>query len=411
MKGRVVISLWLIFLNQVFAASFDELLAKLEKHDLIQARLNKVKAMQEGARRLGSWGDPKLSVAALNFPKHNLKRDQSMMTGVQLGISQTLSLSGKYRKIEESQLELSKSALANTLQLRRKFAKMLWSMAIDKERLVEEEKILRDNLTWLEDNLKVTKRLYATGKVPLQAVLDIQIRKSELSAQIDQINYALESFRFQLSSLLNHESDDVLDLNLETMPWSYLSSWKKSKVENDFEEQALKHYLKASELKVTAQNRDYIPDVTVGLNYTKRNDIDSIGDFVGAKISFPLPTSDSRYAAKSAAIYEKREAENSYRSYKIRRPNRLKKIESEINNLSNQLKIIKQDTLKFAKSSRDITAKSYSRGGADYVELLRAELQYQNQRLKRIKLVSELKEKEIEYLFVKGDDLKLGSHI
>ena len=76
-------------------------------------------------------------------------------------------------------------------------------------------------------------------------------------------------------------------------------------------------------------------------------------------------------------------------------------------NIEKQLEILRQETLKFARSSRTITAKSYSRGGSDYVELLRSELQYQKQLLNEVDLVSSLKNYKLNYLFLKGDNLKM----
>lgn len=397
----------LAFSGNTWSASFEELVGKLDKHNLLQARLNKVRAIQEQAKASGSWGDPMLKVAAMNYPKRSLSRNKSMMTGIQLGISQKIGISGKYGKLEESQQESSKSYFAGTLQLKREFVKTLWSLAIDKELLIGQKQVLKDNLTWVEDNLKVTNRLYSTGKVPQQAVLDIQIRKSELHAQIDKIGYALSALKYRLTSLL--DSTEVLDVDLKTIPWDYLKDWKKAGEKFDYKDQQLSHRLQASELNVSAQRRNVIPDITVGVTYTKRNRLDGLGDFVGANISFPLPTSDSRYAVKSAALYQKLEAQSSYRNYRENKPHLLKKIEFQIKDISNQLDIIKRDTLRFAKSSRDVTAKSYSRGGADYVELLRAEIQYQNQLLKKIKLISQLKTKQVDYLFTKGDDLKMGN--
>src|SRR5690606_24595568 len=122
-----------------------------------------------------------------------------------------------------------------------------------------------------------------------------QIRKSELASQIDQNKYARESLKHQLSVLLN--SDKVLDIDLETMPWKSLDLWKDSSDEQDFQKVALQHNLQATDLRVSAQNRNYFPDIPLGVSYTKKNDIDGVGDFVGASISIPTPTSYSRYAA------------------------------------------------------------------------------------------------------------------
>ena len=408
MKGIFII-LCLLISSMAFAESFEELSQKLEGHDLLKSKLYEVQAMQEKARQSGSWGDPKLSISAMNFPKDSLSQNESMMTGIQFGLSQKLSISGKYGKLKESGLEKAKTHQAQTKQLKREFLKGLWEISIQKERLINEFKILKENFEWVKNNLKITKRLYSTGKVPQQAVLDIQIRKSELASQIDQNKYARESLKHQLSVLLS--SDKVLDIDLETMPWKSLDSWKDSSDEQDFQRVALHHNLQASDLRVSAQNRNYFPDITLGVSYTKRNDIDGIGDFVGASISIPIPTSDSRYAAKSEAVFERIKAEKSYRNYLNTKPNVLKKMEFDIKDVSNQLKVLQLETLKYAKSSRDVTAKSYSRGGADYLELLRSELQYQNQLIKEINLIANLKNKKVNYLFINGGQLKAGKEL
>ncbi len=404
MKYCTFLFINIFLISYAWAQSFDELVKRIDEHQLLKSQLDRVNAQFEKARLSGSWGDPKLSVMAMNFPKDSLSQNESMMTGIQFGLSQKLNLSGKYGKLRESIEEGSKSSLAESKQLKREFVKMLWNFAIEKERLIKEEDILSENLSWIETNLKVSKRLYVTGKVPQQAVLDIQIRKSALVAQIDKNKFARQALQYQLATLFN--SEQKIDVNLTSMPWAHLETWSTTNDKFDFKKQALQHQLKASELKLSAQNRNFMPDITLGVTYTQRNDIDGIGDFVGASISFPIPTSDVRYAAKKEAAFKRLEAERKYRYYLNTKPNFLKKLEYEIKDDSNQLSILQTQTLKFAKSSRDITAKSYARGASDYLELLRSEFQYQEQRLKEISLIAAVKNKKLNYLFLKGDHLK-----
>ena len=404
---RIISLLLLLTTFNGHAETFSELMGSLEQHDLVRSELNKAKSMLQKARKAGSWGDPKLSVSAMNFPKDSLSQNETMMTGIRFGLAQKVSFTGKFGKLRESGEENSKSQLADTNQLKREFAKMIWAFGIEKEKLVKELKILKENLSWIKANLKVTKRLYSTGKVPQQAVLDMQIRQSELKAQIDQNQFEQDSLKHQLTALLS--SNKKLDIEYETIPWEHLSNWNIANEDNDFKQKSLEHKLRASDLKVSAQNRNLFPDVTLGVSYTKRNDIDGIGDFVGASITIPIPTSSSRYADRKDAIFQKVAAEKKYRNYLLTKSSNLNKMDNDIKDVSNQLKILQRETLKFAKSSRDVTAKSYSRGGSDYLELLRSELQYQNQLLKEVNLIANLKNKKLNYLFFQGDDLKVGS--
>jgi hypothetical protein len=403
----IFLVLTLSYSTIVCAESFNHLILRLNKHNLIESELDKSKSLLEKSKKAGSWGDPKLSISAMNVPRDSLSLDESMMTGITFGLSQQVSLTGKFGKLQESSEESSKSQLASTKQLKREYGRLVWSFGIEKEKLINELKILSENLTWVKSNLRVTKKLYVTGKVPQQAVLDIQIRQSELKAQIARNKFTQDSLKHQLTSLLS--SEKVLDIDLKTIPWRHLDKWSQVTKDNDFKLVSLKHQLRASDLNLSAQTRSIIPDVTIGLSYTKRNDIDRLGDFVSASITIPIPTSSSSYADKEDAVFQKSSIERKYRDYTITKRHLLKKIENDISDTRNQLNIIQKQTLKYAKSSRDITAKSYSRGGADYVELLRSELQYQNQRVNEINLIAKLKNRKINYLFLKGDDLKVGS--
>ena len=163
MKGIFII-LCLLISSLVFAESFEELSQKLESHDLLKSKLYEVQAMQEKARQSGSWGDPKLSVSAMNFPKDSLSQNESMMTEIQFGLSQKLSISGKYGKLKESGLEKAKTYRAQTKQLKREFLKGLWEISIQKERLINEFKILKEKIEWVKNNLKITKRNTRPGK-------------------------------------------------------------------------------------------------------------------------------------------------------------------------------------------------------------------------------------------------------
>lgn len=405
MLGKILICF--LISQSVVAAEFQEIMGMLDSHELVSAQLEHANSIAEESRKEGSWGDPMLNVAAVNFPRETLNQDASMMTGIRFGLSQNVSLSGKYGVIQDSLAEMANSQRASGLQLKRNFARSIWEVAAEKERLVKVEAILKENLAWIKSNLKVTKRLYATGKVPQQAVLDIQMRKSQLESDLGNVAFSLKSLTQELGNLLSNESE--IELNLKSVPWAYLNKWKKAQADKDYKEKELAHQLKASDLMVSAKNRNYVPDIQVGVNYTKRNNIDGLGDFVGASITIPIPTSSKRYADKSQALLKKVAAEKRYRNYKITKGKILRKVELEILDYENQLSILEKQTLKFAKSSRDVTARSYARGGADYLELLRSELQYQKELVKKVNIESMLKKKKVGYLFLKGDSLLLGS--
>ena len=248
MKG-IFLFLLFIFNFNVQAESFNELLLRLNEHDLLKSAIEKASSLEENARSLGSWGDPNVSIAALNFPADSLKQNESMMTGIQFSLSQKISLSGKYGAIEESQLAAARGQINEVSHLKRTFIKKLWELSIFNEKLINEHKVLLENYDWIDNNLKVTKRLYSTGKVPQQAVLDIQIRKSELKTQIDQNSFTQESLKYQFRVLLN--SKDNIELDLSSVPWKLLDDWKRGNEDNEKTEIASNY--SATEIKGTLQ--------------------------------------------------------------------------------------------------------------------------------------------------------------
>ena len=409
---QILYAFILIFLssNSIAAITLHEALLSLEDHKLVQSQLDSAKAMNEYSQAQGSWGDPKLTVSAMNFPRENLSRNESMMTGIQVGLSQKIALSNKYGLAKEAYKDKALIKQYSGKQYQRELAYALWEMAIEQTRLEEERKILNENLGWLESNLNISKQLYRNGKIPQQALLDIQIRKGRLKGQIVNINHSVSSVHYKLAYLLGQQKVDPLLITVQD--WTFLEEMKKAyevssdlTEEKDFELEKLKHNVKYSENQLKVKERNFIPDLQIGLNYTKRNDRDGLGDFVGASVSFDLPTSDMRYAQRSEAHYQKLSAHKELQHYQLSKPHRLRQIDNDISDILEQLNILRKSTLQFAKTSREVSAKSYARGQSDYLRLLNSELQYQNQRIEEIGLKAKLRRARVLYLFVKGGRL------
>ncbi len=396
------------------AMTLNEALLSLEDHKLVQSQLDTAKSMKEFSQAQGSWGDPKLTISAMNFPRDTLSRDDSMMTGIQVGLSQKIALSNKYGLAKEAYKDKALVKQYVGKQYQRELAYGLWEMAIEQTRLKEVEKILNENLGWLESNLKISKQLYRNGKIPQQAILDIQIRRGRLKGQIINISHSISSLHYKLASLLGQQ--EVNELRVSNNDWIFLEEMKKElekssdeALKNDFELEKLKHNVKYSEAQLKVKERNFIPDLQIGLNYTKRNDRDGLGDFVGASVSFDLPTSDSRYAQRSEAHYQKLSAHKELQHYQLSKPHRLRQIDNDISDVLEQLNILRKSTLQFAKTSREVSAKSYARGQTDYLKLLSSELEYQNQRIEEIGLKAKLRRARVMYLFVKGARLQKES--
>lgn len=395
---KYLVVLFLISSVDASAITFEEAIKVLDKHESVDSVNFKSKALSEEAELKGSWGDPKFKIAAKNFPKDSLKDDQTPMTGIEFGISQKIALTTKYGNIEDAFKSLSNAYQFEAEDKKEALTKAFWEILIIKRKVSEELEILKENNTWISKILKVSKRLYSTGKTSQQALLDIQIRKSEIESELNNKKYELSQIDDRLKYLIG-----TSDIEAASVPWKSLKT--NSGKLKDNKELSLKEKLKAKDLALTASKLNYVPDLTVSLGYTKRSNIDGNGDFVGAAISFPLPFSGEKYSKHGQAVQEKYMAVKNFENYKRQKNRDISVLNKEIDKLLGELSILKEKTIKFARNSREITAKSYGLGNSTYVELLQSELKLQKILMHKVMLEAKRDIKRATLKYVKGESL------
>ena len=396
MKYFVV--LFFISSMEAKAITFEKAIKALQSHESVDSVRFKSKALSEEAELKGSWGDPKFKIAAKNFPKDSLKDDQTPMTGIEFGVSQKIALTTKYGNIEDAFKSLSNAYQFEADDKKEALTKAFWEILIIKRKVSEELEILKENNTWISKILKVSKRLYSTGKTSQQALLDIQIRKSEIESELNNKKYELSQIDDRLKYLIG-----TADIKTASIPWKSLKT--SSDKLKDNKELSLKEKLKAKDLALSASKKNYVPDLTVSLGYTKRSDIDGNGDFVGAAISFPLPFAGEKYSKHGQAVQEKYMAVKNFENYKRQKNRDISVLRKEIEKLLGELSILKEKTIKFARNSREITAKSYGLGNSTYVELLQSELKLQKILMNKVMLEAKRDIKRATLKYVKGEPL------
>ena len=395
---KYLIVLFFITSVEVNAITFEKAIIVLSTHESVDSVNFKSKALSEEAEFKGSWGDPKFKIAAKNFPKDSLKDDQTPMTGIEFSVSQKIALTTKYGNIEDAFKSLSNAYQFEADDKKEALTKAFWEILIFKRKVSEELGILRENKTWISKILKVSKRLYSTGKTSQQALLDIQIRKSEIESELNNKKYELS----QIDDRLNYYIG-TSEVEETSIPWKSLKT--NSKKIRDNKELGLKEKLKAKEFALTASKQNYVPDLTVSVGYTKRSNIDDNGDFVGAAISFPLPFSGEKYSKHGQVVQEKYMATKNFENYKKQKNRDVSILNKEIEKVLSELSILKTETVKFANNSRKITAKAYSVGEATYNELLQSELKLQKILMQKVMLEAKRDIKRATLKYVKGEPL------
>lgn len=399
----ILISLFCLILggDYAYSYSFKQVLEIIKDHEAVESINNNAKSLMEMGNSQNSWGDPIFKLAAKNFPRDSFKDDESPMTGIEFSLTQKIALTTKYGNLGGAYREMGKAKNLEAENKKEELVKFLWMVLINNRKLEEEIKILKENNSWIKKMLKVSKRLYANGKISQQALFDIQIRKSEIEADLSNRGFELKQEEDRLGYLLKFK--DKFDY--QTIPWKVLREKSKTSKIRDLKELALKSNVKAKSHMLTASKLDYVPDLTFSIGYTKRSDIDKNGDFISAAVSFPIPTSSKKYANHSQAAFGRVEALKKMADYKRLKTSRSSRLRHESLKIKTELEIVNGKTIKFAENSRKITSKSYSLGQASYVELLQSELKLQKLLIKRSSLRAMLSHSQVAYKYLIGEKL------
>lgn len=393
----IILLVWINILSADAAITFSEAIALIDKHESVLQKSGKSRAVKEMAKSAGSWGDPQFKIAAKNFPQDNIRDDQTPMTGIEFGVSTKVALTTKFGNLRQAMESTAESFNFSSDDQKQSLYKILWETLISKRKIEQEIKILKENSQWIAKILRISKKLYANGKTGQQAVLDIEIRKSEIESSLSTKSFEKAQIKDRLVYLVGHPK-----INDNSVPWKILLSHTKAK---DYRELALKKEIQATEKRLTAARLNYIPDLTVSLGVTKRANIDGNGDFVSAAVSFPLPFSGDKYAKNESAVQHKYSAIKKHEHYKRSKERTVAILKKEIASLEGELSILESKTIKFANNSRSITSKSYRYGGASYIELLQSELKLQEILMRKVMLVALRDQRRVTLKYTLGENL------
>lgn len=378
---------------------FVEAFELLDQHASVEDLKLKARAQNEKADSAGSWGDPKLTLAARNMPETDLSLDQSPMSGFEVQLSQTVGITPKYRRMAKSNQLLADSISSRAEARRLQLAHKVWSAAIEWQENRGRLEVAQESLQWIENMLSVSKKLYENGGLSQQAILDIQMRRSELSSNILKLKSRLEEIKAQLSYLLPSR----YEVNLTEVPWDFFEQTISEELK-DPSEIELERFVESQELKLSAERWGQVPDITLGVGHMKR-DANAFGDAVTFSVSMPLPTSRKRYAQKKQALAEKRSALHRLADYKSQKSSRLRELSLKNKRIKDQLKILDEETLSFARSSREIAATSYQNGSLNYNDLLDTELKLQKFQDQHHELKGEWRKSRLESMLLSGRSL------
>ena len=364
--------------------TFNEVVERLANHPAVAALDSQASAQLAASQRLASWGDPMLKVVNKNF------------VNIELGVSQTLPLTSKYRLFGKVGKSLQQKASHNADHRKRLLVKQLWQLVITMRELTASRAILEENREWLVKALRISRQLYANAKVEQRAVLALQIRQSELDSQLSSNHRTLQE---QLAGLSYLVSTQVMSV-VTAVPWSILTTNNPS---NDPQEQALVAQLQAKTASAKAQKAARLGDLTVSASYLHNIEMSQSTIMLG--VAIPLPLSAKTSAAYQESLHEQQRAELLLANYRQNKASELLRYQQQIKRLASELTILTKTTVPLATDAKRLAFISYKLAKASYHELLQSELKLQALLLRQAALQAKLAQVQLEYKFRNGEQL------
>jgi cobalt-zinc-cadmium efflux system outer membrane protein len=303
LKYLIVFIMFLnVHINLLFA---DSLNVKLSLQDLINEALKdnpELQAVQydwesEKAKvpQAGALPDPQLGLNLINIPIKTFDFDQEPMTGKQISLMQMFPFPGKLglqKDIAELGVEISQARYFEFCnQLRKDIIQIYYDIFLTDKSIETTQR----NRELVHQFTRVAETKYTVGKGLQQDVLKAQVELSKMEDKLITLKQRRAAFIARMNALLNRIPGSHFGKTMEPTADSVFFSLDSLKVladENRPLFRAWQAMLQQSDKRVKLAKKSYLPDFSLGVAYTQREQLQSgMGgvDFVSGMFSMNLP--------------------------------------------------------------------------------------------------------------------------
>ncbi len=418
MKGHIIIISCLIIsmISTIQAKegiyTLDSLIELAQDHNPeLKAMHYSERSARNSARAAGSLPDPNLTLGILNLPHNSLALDETPMSGIKIGLSQSipwfskLSAQGQIAGLKADYLSLNLAGQSNkiTRLVKENYYEFLY--------WTEAEELIDKNLELTLSLAEVAETRYGNGLGSAQDFLRARTMHSRLENRKQQILQQRLSALFNLRWLID---DTTLTLNRIAAGQPLMAGVAVENVDNigitdNPTLSAASIQISIADRKLSLAKAEYWPNITLGFDYTIRQDVpmDPIRgeDFISARVGFSLPlyffskqkhSNRSALLALDAAREQKHAVENQLNKLLSDTQSALKTAMASIDRYDNS--ILPQATAAF-----EAARVAYEVGQVDFNALLTAQLDLLEIELERIQLIKIYYQKQA-YLYELTDN-------
>lgn len=353
----------------------------LQNNPGVAASASSAEAARARVPQAGTLPDPMLMLGVMSVPVDTFKLNQEPMTQIGVGVSQTIPYPGKLNDMSGVARAGSRAAEYRDAAVRQQTVALVRSTYYDLVFLDQALAVTGQNKVLTENLAQIARSRYEAGMGAQPDVLKAQVES--LRVDDDRIMYEKERAQkaAELIRLINADPQKPVagtkpDITLPPLPGRdelFLAARQNNPMllaERAMADQAAQEDALA--------RLSWKPDVTVGVNYGIRQDIESGGmtqdnpDLLSVSVSVPIPLwkqnkQDQEAAEKRAA---QRAAEQSAADYETRVIAQVDAKRAEAEALGRQIALLETGIIPEARLSLEAAGAGYQTGKLDFITWL-----------------------------------------
>ena len=358
----------------------------------------KIKRADERHDQAGSWMDPTLKFGMMNVPIDSWLFNQEPMTGKQVSLMQRVPFPGKLGAISDA---ASYEVMASKEERSELEGILVRQVKEDYFNLYLADKsigINKENIGLLKSFVEIAETRYSVGRGIQQDVLKAQVTLSKFEERLINLNFDRKKIVARLNTLMNRPP-----------PTPIIISGTLSKTENILSEieltamveenrpllKAIKHRIKSREKMVKYSRKLFLPDLSVEVAYTQRDELTggNMGkgaDFLSVNVGFSLPIKPGNRQSSKIEEFKAsvRIAEESYKDVlnKVKRDIEINY--ADIDKGNELLELYDSRLLPQARQSLNSALSGYQVDKVDFITLLNNQITLFEHQINYYKILS-----------------------
>jgi outer membrane protein TolC len=382
-------SIWvflLILLASNNYAQVDDLDQMIEQAILLSPKIKMLEAKRNaaysGIYKNTNLPDPVLTLGLVNVPTNSFSFDQDPMTQKIVGVRQSFPFPGKLSAIEDASaidtLIIDQEIRDSENEIRKIVSEKYYELSYLRRsiELSKESKLL------LQDIAKVVGTKYTVGSASQQNLLKVQLEITNITQKIDEVESRKQSALAELNALLFRDENAQINVEyFEDLDFIDLSTDRLDSTARIYRPylKGIRYAENKSELNRYAAEKDYYPNITLGLQYAFREQIAATGlqldNLLSVVVGVTLPFN---YGGKVSAKVE--ESISMQQFYSNQYSLALQSLQSNfggavanLNSLEERIKLFEEGLLPQAKQNLTATLSHYQVGHIDFINVIDAQ--------------------------------------